>query len=41
MTLHAATNEVIELGAPHSPAEMAFEVFEVAEHTIKVEILKL
>ncbi|KAH9892586.1 hypothetical protein C8Q73DRAFT_64505 [Cubamyces lactineus] len=35
-----ASEEQVELNAPHFPTEKAFEAFEVVEHTIKSEILK-
>ncbi|KAH9943505.1 uncharacterized protein BXZ73DRAFT_40537, partial [Epithele typhae] len=35
-----ATNEIVELNAPHSPTEKAFEAFEILEPKIKSEILK-
>ncbi|KAI0663500.1 hypothetical protein C8Q70DRAFT_361418 [Cubamyces menziesii] len=35
-----ASEEQVELNAPHHPTEKAFEAFEVVEHTIKSEILK-
>ncbi|TBU49508.1 hypothetical protein BD309DRAFT_986473 [Dichomitus squalens] len=35
-----ASEEQIELNAPHSPTEKAFEAFEIVEHKIKSEIIK-
>ena len=40
ITSHIASNEQIDLNAPHAPTDKAIEAFEVVEKTIKSEILK-
>ncbi|KAL1939779.1 hypothetical protein VTO73DRAFT_9479 [Trametes versicolor] len=35
-----ASSEQVELNAPHTPTEKAFEAFEVVQHKIRAEILK-